>query len=108
MERIKVFLRVDDAPLHKITKRILEKKGYVVVEDLGNAKEDEMAGVAIVGLNNHYGKLLADKLRETIPNIGVIPFFSDYVDYGDINTTCAELTRIDELIALVIKKKEKK
>ncbi|PIV42256.1 MAG: hypothetical protein COS26_02425 [Candidatus Nealsonbacteria bacterium CG02_land_8_20_14_3_00_40_11] len=105
MKKAKVFLKVDDGPLHKITKRILEEKGYVVVEDLGNAEADGMAKVAIIGLNNYHGKLLADKLREMIPNIGIIPFFSDYVDYGDLNTTCTELTRIDELIASVIQKK---
>ncbi|MDD2697030.1 MAG: hypothetical protein PHE52_02640 [Candidatus Pacebacteria bacterium] len=105
MERIKIFLKVDDAPLHKITRRILEDKGYVVVEDLGNAEANGMTKVAIIGLNNYHGKLLVDKLRGMIPKIGIIPFFSDYVDYGDVNTTCTELTRIDELIASVIQKK---
>ncbi len=105
MERIKIFLKVDDGPLHKITKKILETKGYVVVEDIGDAEADGMANLAIIGLNNYHGKLLADKLREMIPSIGVIPFFSAYVDYGDVNTTCVDLNRIDELIVSVMKKK---
>ena len=108
MKNVKIFIRVHDKDMQKATKGALEGKDYVdvVVEDIASA-EERMVDIAIVGLNNYQGKLLADKLRDIIPGVKVIPFFSDHVDYGDVNTVCTDISRIDEIIKDLIKEKEK-
>lgn len=105
MKKLKIFLRTHDEGVQKCTKVVLGTKDYIdiVVEDIANA-EERMVDIAIIGLNNHQGKLLADKLRDTIPGIKIIPFFSDYVDYGDVNTVCTDISRIDDIIAEALKK----
>ena len=100
---VKIFWVAMDDGLRESIGLLLRRKGYLVVEDIGNAEEKKV-DIALISLNNDQGKALADRLRESIPGVKVVPFFSNYVDYGDVNITCSDISRLDEIIADVLRK----
>ncbi len=105
MEKIKVFLEIEDAPLHEIMKKSLMRRPYIkaVTDDFSTARKWQVS-LAVIGLPEGKGITRHVELRSSINrDIKILPCYSSEVHYGSpgtddfVNTYVVQ--HLDEIIA---------